>query len=158
MLIGVAAYPELPGRKQAMEMTEHGKGGKPRCRLPTLPTLFGNPFGIPTFPRPRRLDICLLVPHSTRTISHRKGLVTDVSGPQRNACPGTLTPLSVFCFCRCFSEHQGRRCGQERDCYETLRMDSDPPLALLTAWCVFTDAAVGIGAIRRGKPREPQML
>src|SRR5437879_1806452 len=24
---------------------------------------------------------------------HRKGLVTDVSGPQRNACPGTLTPL-----------------------------------------------------------------
>jgi len=26
---------------------------------------------------------------------HRKGLVTDVSGPQRNACPGTLTPLST---------------------------------------------------------------
>jgi hypothetical protein len=25
---------------------------------------------------------------------HRKGLVTDVSGPQRNACPGTLTSLS----------------------------------------------------------------
>jgi hypothetical protein len=24
--------------------------------------------------------------------SDRKGLVTDVSGPQRNACPGTLTP------------------------------------------------------------------
>ena len=24
--------------------------------------------------------------------SHRKGVVTDVSGPQRNACPGTLTP------------------------------------------------------------------
>jgi hypothetical protein len=23
---------------------------------------------------------------------HRKGLVTDVSGPQRNACPGTLSP------------------------------------------------------------------
>jgi hypothetical protein len=23
---------------------------------------------------------------------HHKGLVTDVSGPQRNACPGTLTP------------------------------------------------------------------
>jgi hypothetical protein len=22
---------------------------------------------------------------------HRKGLVTDVSGPQRNACPGTLS-------------------------------------------------------------------
>jgi hypothetical protein len=27
------------------------------------------------------------------THRHRKGLVTDVSGPQRNACPGTLTPL-----------------------------------------------------------------
>src|SRR5271155_893657 len=26
---------------------------------------------------------------------HRKGLVTDVSGPQRNACPGTLTENSV---------------------------------------------------------------
>jgi hypothetical protein len=24
--------------------------------LPTLPTLFGNPFGIPTLPRPRRRD------------------------------------------------------------------------------------------------------
>jgi len=23
---------------------------------------------------------------------HRKGLVTDVLGPQRNACPGTLIP------------------------------------------------------------------
>jgi hypothetical protein len=31
--------------KQAMEMTEYGKGGKPRIRLSTLPTLFGNPFG-----------------------------------------------------------------------------------------------------------------
>jgi hypothetical protein len=27
---------------------------------------------------------------------HRKGLVTDVSGPQRNACPGTLRSLSVI--------------------------------------------------------------
>jgi hypothetical protein len=25
-----------------------------------------------------------------------KGLVTDVSGPQRNACPGTLTSVSAF--------------------------------------------------------------
>jgi hypothetical protein len=37
-------------------------------------------------------------------------------------------------------------------------MDSDPPLALLTAWFVFPDEAVGIGAIGRGKPREPQMV
>ena len=34
-----------PGEKQAMEMTEYGKHGKPISRLPTL---FGNPFGIPT--------------------------------------------------------------------------------------------------------------
>jgi len=33
-----------------MEMTEYGKHGKPRSRLSTLPTLFGNPFGITTFP------------------------------------------------------------------------------------------------------------
>jgi hypothetical protein len=38
-----------------MEMTEYGKHGKPRSRLSTLPTLFGNPFGITTFPRPRLL-------------------------------------------------------------------------------------------------------
>ena len=25
---------------------------------------------------------------------HRKGLVTDVSGPQRDACPSTLNPLT----------------------------------------------------------------
>jgi len=80
-----------PGEKQAMEMTEYGKHGKPRSRLPTLPTLFGNPFGIPTFPRPRRLGSCLLVTLKSKS-SRRKGLVTDVQGPQRNACPGTLTP------------------------------------------------------------------
>jgi hypothetical protein len=32
-----------------MEMTEYGKHGKPRSRLSTLPTLFGNPFGITTY-------------------------------------------------------------------------------------------------------------
>jgi hypothetical protein len=90
-LSGLGIRPALPGEKQAMEMTEYGKGGKPKCRLPTLPTLFGNPFGIPTFPRPRRLAICLFV---LPQLDHRqrKGLVTDVSGPQRNACSGTLTP------------------------------------------------------------------
>ena len=73
-----------------MEMTECGKHGKPLSRLPTLPTLFGNPFGIPTFPRPPRLDyVFSFLLNSSH--SHRKGLVTDVSGPQRNACPGTLT-------------------------------------------------------------------
>src|SRR5271168_4370633 len=32
---------------------------------------------------------------------HRKGLVTDVSGPRRNACPGTLTLLARFVFRIC---------------------------------------------------------
>ena len=41
--------------KQAMEMTEYGKHGKPRGRLSTLPTLLGNPFAITTFPGPRLL-------------------------------------------------------------------------------------------------------
>src|SRR5271170_3424102 len=35
-------------------------------------------------------DICLLVPPQLERCC-RKGLVTDVSGPQRNACPGTLS-------------------------------------------------------------------
>jgi hypothetical protein len=39
-----------------MEMTEYGKHGKPKCWLPTLPTLFGNPFGIPTIGMVRRLN------------------------------------------------------------------------------------------------------
>ena len=26
---------------------------------------------------------------------HRKGLITDVSGPQRNACPGALTSVQT---------------------------------------------------------------
>jgi hypothetical protein len=30
-----------------MEMTESGKGGKPRSRLSTLPRFFGNPLGFP---------------------------------------------------------------------------------------------------------------
>ncbi len=47
-----------------------------------------------TFPRPRRLDICLLMPLKP---NHRlrKGLVTDASGPQRHTCPGALS-LSVL--------------------------------------------------------------
>jgi hypothetical protein len=75
-----------------MESMESQKAG-----FSPFPTLFGNPSGIPTFPRPRRLDSCLLITPSTRNHGRRKGLVTDVSGPQRNACPGTLTPsMSLF--------------------------------------------------------------
>jgi hypothetical protein len=60
-----------PGEKEAMEMTEYGK---PKSRLPTLPTLFGNPFGIPTFARPRRLDSCLLIPAQLESMAAARGL------------------------------------------------------------------------------------
>lgn len=56
---GPYIYSGISLRKAAMEMPEYGKHGKPKSRLPTLSTLFGNPFGIPTFPRPRRLDLRL---------------------------------------------------------------------------------------------------
>lgn len=73
------------GHGQRVESMESHETGFPPS------TLFGNPFGIPTFPG---LDdgIYVFSALSARTIRHRKGLVTDVSGPQRNACPGTLTP------------------------------------------------------------------
>jgi hypothetical protein len=88
--------------------------------------------GFPPFPH--ALEIPSGLPHShgledrTYVFScpfnsnhrYRKGLVTDVSGPQRNGCPGTLTPLRSFGCCFCSSEDQGRRCGQERDCYECM--------------------------------------
>ncbi|RZU39391.1 hypothetical protein BDD14_0771 [Edaphobacter modestus] len=90
----------------------------------TLPTLFGNPFRIPTLPRPRRRVRCL---GATAKTSHnlnscpqlRKGLVTDVPGPMCNGCPGTLIPqeglVSLLCAERrkmlCSS---GGRCGRER--------------------------------------------
>ena len=66
-LVDIAVIQRCPGENQAMEMPEYGKHGKPRSRLPTLPTLFGNPFGIPTFPRPRRLDSCLLIPPNSKS-------------------------------------------------------------------------------------------
>jgi hypothetical protein len=66
----------------------------------TLPTLFGNPFRIPTLPRPRRRVRCL---GATAKTSHnlnsspqlRKGLVTDVPGPMCNGCSGTLTSPTI---------------------------------------------------------------
>jgi hypothetical protein len=44
------------------------------------------PMTIPTFPRPRRRIYVISCPLNSNH-SHRKGLVTDVSGPQRNAVP-----------------------------------------------------------------------
>ena len=106
-----------PWKSQSMESLESHEAG-----FPPFPHSLEIPSG---FPHSHGLDdwiyifSCPLnpIPH------YRKGLVTDVSGPQRNACPGTLTPLSGFCCCSCFrfSTHQGRHCGQERGCYETLK-------------------------------------
>ena len=46
---------------------------------------------IPTASATGHMSSC--PPHTNR--SPRKGLVTDVSGPQRNACPGTLISLLI---------------------------------------------------------------
>jgi len=77
-----------------MEMTEYGKHGKPRNRLSTLPTLFGNPCGITTFPQPRLLAYFKMQDQerpNPRPLEH-KGLVMEVLGPKCNGCSGTLTP------------------------------------------------------------------
>jgi hypothetical protein len=40
---------------------------------------------------------------------HCDELVTDVSGPQRNACPGTLTPLGALRLLLLFKRLQDRK-------------------------------------------------
>jgi hypothetical protein len=77
-----------------MEMTEYGKGGKPRSRLSTLPTLLGNPFRITTFPRPRLLAYFKVQEHERRNPRpfDLKGVVTEVLGPKCNERSSTLTP------------------------------------------------------------------
>ena len=82
-------------------MTEYGKPGKPRSRLSTLPTLLGNPFGITTFPRPRLLTYFKMQEHerpNARPLD-LKGLVTDVSGPQRKRMCRYTQLLSVLRTC-----------------------------------------------------------
>jgi hypothetical protein len=77
-----------------MEMKEYGKGGKPRSRLSTLPTLFGNPFGVNTFPRPRLLAYFKVQEHerpNPRPLD-LKGVVTEVLGPKCNERSSTLRP------------------------------------------------------------------
>jgi hypothetical protein len=67
-----------------MEMTEYGKHGKPRNRLSTLPTLFGNPCGITTFPQPRLLAYLKMQNKerpNPRPLDHN-GVVMEVSGPK----------------------------------------------------------------------------
>ena len=62
--------------------------------LPLFPLLLEIPSG---FPHSHRFDDGINIPKQLQrqqigwSSHHRKGLVTNVSGPQRNACPGTLT-------------------------------------------------------------------
>jgi hypothetical protein len=66
----------------------HGTG------FPPLPLLLEIPSG---FPHSHRFDDGIDISKQLQnqqigwSFQHRKGVVTDVSGPQRNACPGTLT-------------------------------------------------------------------
>ena len=79
-------------------MTEYGKHGKPRSRLSTLPTLFGNPFGITTFPRPRLLAY-FKVQEQERPNPRPldlKGVVMDVLGPKCNEVQVHSLPLGAF--------------------------------------------------------------
>jgi len=81
--LGDVVFASRSRAKQAMEISEYGKHGKPRNRLPTLPTLFGNPFGISTFPRARRLDSCLFIPLNSK------------SWPTQGACNGCLRSTAL---------------------------------------------------------------
>jgi hypothetical protein len=78
----------LPREKPAMEMTESMESHE--AGFPPFPQLLGSPFG---FPYSHGLDGWIYVFSCPLNSNHRhrKGLVTDVSGPQRNACPGTLS-------------------------------------------------------------------
>src|SRR5258707_7255834 len=125
-----------------MKSLESHKAG-----FPPLPTLFGNPFRIPTLPRPRRRVRCL---GATAKTSHnlnsspqlRKGLVTHVPGPKCNECSGTLISqerlVSLFGAERMrlhfvVAVARDRRCGQVRGCYHTL-WSVESSLSRLASW------------------------
>jgi len=108
----------IAGRKAG-----HGNGRAWKAMMPAIPP-FPHSLEIPSgFPHSHGLDDRTYVFSSPLNSNHRhrKGLVTDVSVPQRNACPGTFTPLArlVYVIQREALGVSGRRCGQERDCYET---------------------------------------
>src|ERR1035438_6436430 len=67
-----------------MESMESHEAG-----FPPFPHSLEIPSG---FPHSHGLDDWIYVFYNPLNSNHRhrKGLVTDVSGPQRNACPGTL--------------------------------------------------------------------
>src|SRR5271168_3648788 len=75
--------------------------------FPPFPHSLEIPSG---FPHSHGLDDWIYVFSCTLNSNHchLKGLVTDVSGPQRNACPGTLTPERGL---SSFSARSGGRSG-----------------------------------------------
>jgi hypothetical protein len=83
-------------------MESHEAGFPPFPHALEIPSGFPHSHGLDDW-----IDVFSCPLNSTRR--HRKGLVTGVSGPQRNACPGTLSPLSGFCGCLFLPEG---RCGE----------------------------------------------
>ena len=79
----------IAGRKAG-----HGNGRAWKAMMPAIPP-FPHSLEIPSgFPHSHGLDDRTYVFSSPLNSNHRhrKGLVTDVSVPQRNACPGAFTP------------------------------------------------------------------
>ena len=75
-----------PWKCRGMESLESQNAG-----FPPFPLLLEIPSGFPHFQRFG--DVIIFKAKTPNELFvGRKGLVTDVSGPQRNACPGTLTP------------------------------------------------------------------
>lgn len=65
------------------------------------------------FPHSQRFDYGINISKAATLLCflYRKGLVPDVSGPQRNGCPGTLIPLAVFGSCVLLCAIQVLECG-----------------------------------------------
>jgi hypothetical protein len=140
-------------------MTEYGKHGKPRNRLSTLPTLFGNPCGITTFPEPRLLAYFKMQDQerpNPRPLDH-KGVVMEVPGPKCNGCSGTLTPLGagvvVFAFQNLGAGVAGRNETVSK-LYAPIQLIAGPTFELRTNWRQLVNTApldtISPGVIHKG--------
>ena len=89
----ISTHPAFAVRKAGHGNDRVWKGCE--AGFPPFPHSLEIPSGFPTFPRPRPTAYISFSAPVNSNHRHRKGLLTDVSGPQRNACPGTLTPLEA---------------------------------------------------------------
>src|ERR1700744_4168519 len=88
-----------------MESLESHEAG-----FPPFPHSLEVPSGLPhSHGLGDRLYVFSCSPHTNHR--HRKGVVTNVSGPQRNACPGTLTQGVLLQF---LSQQRGFRSRSDR--------------------------------------------